>query len=65
MRIDVNTVKFGVSRSSFELDPNSLISLKESLDTFEKENNNKKNDGQLEEQESDPISFPLFLKIYT
>ena len=49
LRKHADCVKFAASRANHSLDPNFVLQIKDHLDTCQKENNEKKGEGKVDE----------------
>lgn len=58
-----DAIKWGADRAKQVLSPEYCAGMASYLDTLRKENTEKKGDGQLDEKEADPISFPFMRSI--
>lgn len=65
MRKYKDAVLFGAKRAEVPLSLHFTSNIKAFLDSLKKENQSKKKMGQVAEEESDPITFPLYIKICT
>jgi len=58
-----DAIQFGNKRGNDQLPEGWNIKMKEFLDSLKKENQQKKKSGQVEENESDPITMPFYMTI--
>ena len=58
-----DAILFGAKRSKKKLRDKYIVDMNAYIDSWKKENQKKKKEGKVEEQEADPITFPLYRTI--